>query len=159
MRPDDKSTSDPAFLRTDARQRRNLALLMTAMVLFAVSFFFFGLPRLTAWVHAGNTAAVLHKLDVVCDVLAALLLLTAAWATGYARRVLRSDQFPPPGTWVLRDTPLRRGTAARMRAWGLMVVAACCALFAIYAVALPYRLHHRLLPPVPTNGAPLQPIR
>jgi hypothetical protein len=159
MRPDDQSTSDSAFLRTDARQRRNLALLIAGMLVFAALFFFFGLPRLTAWVHTGNTAAVLHKLGVVCDVLAALLLLTAAWAVGYARRVLRSDQFPPPGTWVLRDTPLRRGAGARMRARGLMVVAAGCTLFAIYAVVLPYQLHHRLLPPVPTNGAPLQPIR
>jgi len=158
MRPDDKSTSDSAFLRTDARQRRNLALLIAGMLAFAVLFFFFGLPRLNAWVRAGNTAAALNKLGMVCDVLAVLLLLTAAWAVGYARRVLRSDQFPPPGTWVLWDTRLRRGAAARMRAWGLVFVAAGCALFAIYVAVLPYQLHHRLIPPVP-NGAPLQPIR
>ena len=156
MRPDEKSTSDSAFLRTDARQRRNLALLIAGMVVFAALFFFFGLPALIKWVHAGNTAASLHKLGVVCDVLAALLLLTAAWAFGYARRVLRSDQFPPPGTWVLRDTLLKRGAAARIRAWGLVVVAVGCALFAIYAIVLPYWLQQRLLPPVPVNGAPLQ---
>lgn len=156
MRADDQRPSDSAFLRTDARQRRNLAVLMAGLVVLAVVFFFFGLPRLTAWVHAGTTAAVLRKLGIVCDVFAVLLLLTALWAAGYARRVLRSGQFPPPGTWVLRDTPLQHGAAARMRGWAVGIVAVCCGLFAIYAAVLPYRLHQHLLPPVPGNGAPLQ---
>jgi hypothetical protein len=156
MRPDDESTSETAFLRTDARQRRNLALLIAATIALAALFFFFGLPRLDRWIRTGNTMASLHRFGVVCDVLAALLLLSAAWAAGYARRVLRSNQFPPPGTWVLRDTRLRHGAAARLRAWGLVFVAAGCALFAIYLIALPYQLHHRLVPPIP-NGTPLKP--
>ena len=156
MQPGSTSDPKPEFLRTDARQRRNIAWLMVGMIVFAILFFFFGLPRLTAWVRAGSTEAGLRKFALVCYSIAALMLILAAWVGGYARRVFRSGQFPPPGTWVLKDTALRRGTAARMRAWGAVVVAACCALFAIYAIVLPYRLQQRLLPPVPVNGAPLQ---
>lgn len=157
MRPE--NPSEPEFLRTDARQRRNIALLMAAMIVFAIAFFFFGLPALNAWVQAGSTAAALHKFALVCYAIAALLLIAAGWVAVYARRVLRSGQFPPPGTWVFNDTPLRRGAAARIRAQGTLVVALCLVLFAAYAIVLPHWLHARLLPPVPTSGAPLQPIR
>ena len=156
MRPSDAPPTAPEFLRTDPRQRLRLALLTTVMVAVVALFLIYGLPVLTAWVRAGNTAAVLHKLGVVCTVLGALQLVAAAWTAVYARRVFRSGQFPPPGTWVFRDTRLRRGAVARARGWGVVAGATCCILLALYAFALPYRLQQRLLPPVPGNGAPLQ---
>lgn len=39
-----------------------------------------------------------------------------------AARMLRLRQFPLPGTWVLRRTPVRRGAMVMLRAYALLVL-------------------------------------
>ena len=156
MQTHDSVSSQPALLRTDARQRRNLMLLSIGLIAFAVLFFSVGMPALKAWVFTGYTDTVVRRFAVVCYAIAALMLIVAALVAGYARRVLRSGQFPLAGTWVFKDTRLRRGKAARAYAWGMLGVAACCVLLAIYVVTLPHRMRDRLLRPAPTQPAPLQ---
>jgi len=51
-----------------------------------------------------------------------------------ARRVLHSGQYPVPGQRVIRDTPVRRGQAAKQIAW--FALAAAGAMWA-FSVALP----------------------
>lgn len=156
MQSDDTFSSQPVFLRTDARQRRNLALLSIGLLVFAVLFFSVCMPALKGWVFTGYTDTVVHRFALVCYAIATLMLVVAACVAGYARRVLRSGQFPLAGTWVFNDTRLQRGAAARAYAWGMLGVAACCVLLAIYVVTLPHRMGERLLHSAPTQPAPLQ---
>ena len=51
------------------------------------------------------------------------LLLGAARALRIARRTLEAERFPPPGLAVVRDTPVRRGAAARRWGRALRVIA------------------------------------
>lgn len=41
----------------------------------------------------------------------------------FSLRVLSSGRFPPPGTKVIRDTPVQTGAAARLRAWSGIILA------------------------------------
>jgi hypothetical protein len=158
MRPDiDPSMPPREFVRSDPRQRRMGALLMAGIVLIALLLLVFGLPALNAWIRTGSTELMLRKFGMVCYSAAALLLIVAACLLAYARRVFRSGQFPPPGTWVMNDTPLRRGDSARAYARAVLVGVACCALLAAYAIILPHWLHARLLPPPQPHAAPAQP--
>ena len=156
MQTDDPVSSQSAFLRTDARQRRNLALLSIGLIVFAVLFFSICMPALKSWMFTGYTDTVVHRFGLLCYAIATLMLVVAACVAVYARRVLRSGQFPLAGTWVFNDTRLQRGRAARAYAWGMLGVAACCILLAFYVVALPHRMRERLLRPAPTQPAPLQ---
>ncbi|MEM1181449.1 MAG: hypothetical protein AAGM22_24105 [Acidobacteriota bacterium] len=44
------------------------------------------------------------------------LLILGSYLLWTAVRIVRSGQFPPPGTWVVRDTVVRRGGRAKVRA-------------------------------------------
>ncbi|MEM9596272.1 MAG: hypothetical protein AAGD06_18525 [Acidobacteriota bacterium] len=45
-------------------------------------------------------------------------------------RILRARRYPTPDAWVLRDTPVVRGAAAKRRAWLAFGVAALILIFA-----------------------------
>jgi FtsH-binding integral membrane protein len=72
------------------------------------------------------------------------LLLCAAWAAWTARKTLKLNQWPLPGTWVFRRTLIRRGRpviwgAYAMLAWAILVVAAV-----IFASYVSWDLMHRV---------------
>ena len=49
-------------------------------------------------------------------------VLLGLWCLWTAARILRSARFPAPGTRVLRDTPILRGTKARRRGLGALIL-------------------------------------
>ena len=51
----------------------------------------------------------------------------SAWLWRLARRIRRADQYPPPGTKVLKDTPVRTGLAA----WKIAAKAELAAVLAL----------------------------
>lgn len=92
------------------------------------------MPDLEAWVlrvpgaEAWRATVVLGAVGVL---LAAPLLGFAAYLWMFARRVARSQRFPPPGMGVVRETPVLSGQRAVTRArvlQGLSVVLAALAL-------------------------------
>lgn len=141
-------------LRSDPRQRRNIYLWLGGMVLFALLLFAFGLPWLKRWVNAGNIDDVLRKMAWVFESVGVLLLTAAAYAGSYVRRIFRSGEFPPPGTWVLSDTPVRRGDAARARGWWVVACAVSFVLLAAYVAILPVRLHGLMPSHAATHSRP-----
>lgn len=65
------------------------------------------------------------------------LLLGAALIWRLGTRVVAAQRFPPPGTKVVRDTPVVSGAAARRRGEVLRV---CAAAVAVGAIAVPLML-------------------
>lgn len=127
--------------RSDPQQRRNIYLWLGGMALFAGLLFGFGLPWLKRWVDTGNIDDVLRKMGWVFQGVGVLMLVMAAYAGSFARRIFRSGEFPPPGMWVLRDTPIKHGDPARARGWWVVACAVCFVLLAVYVAILPARLH------------------
>jgi cytochrome bd-type quinol oxidase subunit 2 len=62
-----------------------------------------------------------------------------------ARRTLRSDQYPPPGMRVIRDTRLRTGNQAKKAAISLIVLAALFIAVAFFFLCWPYAFEKTLL--------------
>ncbi|HTD28576.1 MAG TPA: hypothetical protein VK660_04230 [Xanthomonadaceae bacterium] len=140
--------ADPDMLRTDPQQRRNVLLLIGAMAAGVLLLWAFGLPALRRWTDVSDPALMIHRVDTVFYWLSVMLYAGAGYAGWYAVRIFRSSQFPPPGSWVLRDTRLLRGDPARAR--GLLVIACAISLvlLAAYVTILPSMLkpphvHHR----------------
>ena len=57
-------------------------------------------------------------------------LICSATFMPQARRILRSNQYPPPGQKTLRRTRVFRGARARWHAYAMM---ACCVVFLVFA--------------------------
>jgi hypothetical protein len=145
-RDDAPLNADPDILRSDPEQRRKLQWLIAATIAVVLLLVLFGLSTLR---HAGDTPdthALTRQLEMVFYGLSALLLVTAAYAAWHARRIFGSSQYPPPGSWVMRDTRLLRGDRARSRAWWALVCALVSVLLAVYAASLPRQIEHTLKP-------------
>ena len=140
VNPNTDSGGSSQMRHSDPRQRRNIALLLVGMTVFAALLLLVGLPQYKRWVSAGSTQDVLKKMTWVFYGMSLLLLLAAAWVGAYARRIFRSGESPPPGSWVLRDTVIRRGGSARIRGWGMVVCVVCLVLLAAYAISVPIHL-------------------
>lgn len=159
--------ADPDILRSDPAQRRKLQWVIAATIAVVLLLSLFGLSTLRHASDTPDTRALTRQLEIVFYALSALLLVTAAYAGWQARRIFGSSQYPPPGSWVLRDTRLLRGARARDRGWWALVCAMVSLLLAVYAATLPRQLEHSLktshpyvhvlLPPghAPPQAAPI----
>ena len=142
----DASNIDPDILRSDPDQRRKVLWLIATMVAAALLLFLFGLPALKHWMNVADGAEMLRRMGLVFYGLGGVLLATSVYAGWYARRILRSRQFPPPGSWVMRDTRVLRGDTARARGWWVLTCAISFLLLAAYTMILPRRLDGLVMP-------------
>ncbi|MEZ5463105.1 hypothetical protein [Dokdonella sp.] len=105
------------MLRADARLRRQtLIALGLASAVAVVALFFF--QRWLSGIGAipGTDLQILRLRQMIGIGLtgSAICLALLAWyAVHQASRVKATGQWPTPGTRVIRDTPIRRGNAAR----------------------------------------------
>lgn len=83
-----------------------------------------GLPWLKQQLHERPLEESLSLLRWIFYSLSALFAVLGGIVARQAWRTLRSGQWPPPNSWVLVDTEVIRGLAARVRAAALGSVAA-----------------------------------
>jgi alpha-D-ribose 1-methylphosphonate 5-triphosphate synthase subunit PhnH len=83
-----------------------------------------GLPWLKRQLHERPLREALALLRWIFYSLSALFAVLGAIVARQAWRTLASGQWPPPDSWVLVDTDVVRGLAARLRAAALGSVAA-----------------------------------
>jgi hypothetical protein len=122
------------FIPADKRARRLTILLVAILALGGAGFLAY--VRAEIKQHAQSKGqdrqAVVQRLNVVLTATACVgglgFVGISIWLWRLARRIRRTDQYPPPGTKVLRDTPIRTGLAA----WK---VAARAELAAVLALA------------------------
>src|SRR5262245_36420821 len=117
--------------KADPAARRQAVWLLIAGTLVGV-LLILGFERyrtaLREWIGSEPGDAT-HRLTVTLVALAVLLSAPAVafavylWSLG--ARVLRAQQFPPPGYRAIRDTPIVSGPAAALRGHAFRVLAVC----------------------------------
>ena len=118
----------------EARRQALLAVIFGAAVggLLIAGFAHFGEP-FRAWLlsepaeTAGRARLALY---VSALVLSVPLIAFAVYLWRLGARVLRAQQFPPPGFRVIRDTPVISGPPAMTRGQVIQVLALCLGLAA-----------------------------
>jgi hypothetical protein len=131
--------ADPGARRAAAFLVAIAAVVGAGTILLTRSYF----PDVGEWI-AEDPAAIVPRVRTVAVVLsAALAVPTLAvtvylWLTG--ARIVRAEQFPPPGAAVTRDTVVLRGAAARRRGRTLQVLGGILALAAAGLVTVLWRL-------------------
>jgi hypothetical protein len=98
---------------------------------------------LSAWVRA-DAGRSTQRIELVVAVFAILLVAplvaVATYLSSLGRRAVRSGEFPPPGTRVIRDTPIARGAEALSRGRVLQGVAVFLWAAAVVTGMLLWRL-------------------
>jgi hypothetical protein len=100
------------------------------------------LPWLKDYLSVRDRVEALFRLKIAMFGLGASLLPIVIYLSLLAVRIIRSRQFPPPGTRVLRDTPIVRGKKALIRGLGLGLCAVWILGCAIFSAVIPYTLSH-----------------
>jgi len=84
-----------------------------------------------------DATELVFRLRVVFAGLGLSILAAAGYVFHIGRRVLQAGQWPLPGSFVLRDTPVITGRGVRLRAWAMIAWSAVATAFAIFAALLP----------------------
>jgi hypothetical protein len=122
-------------------RRRVLAITIVGALIGAVLLMVFTRfrPELIAWLEGSGSGRA--RLGIVLAVMAVLgcapLLGLAVFLALFGNRVIRDQRFPPPGSLVVRDTPVLRDSAAIRRG---RLFEAFAAAFALAALGLLFAL-------------------
>ena len=135
-------TAKPILRAPPLRQRIvKLGILFgIAGVAIAVAEFRF-FPWLREYLAVTDAGELHSRLRIVFAGLSLSILAAAAWAFHLGMRVLKIGQWPLPGAFVLRDTPVSTGRRARIMAWAMIVWAVCVAALGVFAALLPDMIH------------------
>ena len=132
--------------RADPAARRHTVLFVVlgalAGTLLLFGFEHYRIP-LRDWVLS-EPEKLAHRLKLVflvsVAVLSAPLVAFAVYLWSLGAKVLRVEQFPPPGYRVIRDTPVIGGQAAMSRGRGLQMLALCLGAASALLCLLLWRL-------------------
>lgn len=132
--------ADPA-----ARRRALIAAGVVAALGWAA---YFVLQEWLSQLRGSNEAELRHSLEgaMIWGSWAATLpvAVLAAWLWRFGGRVGRAGRYPPPGTKVIRDTPVFHGQSARLVGVAMRVLAAFLGLLSAGTLIAVHRLVARL---------------
>lgn len=110
-----------------------LVMLAGGALLFVASIYG---EAIEAWVREDLAARVPIVLATMAALTVGPTLLFAGYLWSVGVRIVRSRRYPPPGLWVVNDTPVLEGADAvargRLMKGIALVIAACGALLAIF---------------------------
>jgi hypothetical protein len=121
------------LLEPTPRGRRNLILLCIGAVAVAFALKIWLMPTLFGYINSLPVCDQLPWWRAVLISTVALLPLAAVQSTLYARKLIKSGQNPPPGTWVFRRTPIKRGRMVRVQAYAILLAAALMLVLTWYS--------------------------
>lgn len=128
-------------LRADRTLRNRLLLFLVVFSAAGAAIVFFLERHLETIVASSedNPEAAVRQVFQLLRVSTAVggigLIVFGTYFARFSLRVLSSGSFPPPGTKVVRDTQIQRGSAARVRGWSGVALAA---LLVILGLAVPW---------------------
>jgi len=120
------------FLEPTPASRRKLTALLVAALAGGASLIEW-LKSYLAELKSRPICDTLEPVLVLGILILASLLLLSAWVAWTARKVLRLDQWPLPGTWVFRRTPIQRGRKVVLRAYAMLGLAVLVVAFVAFA--------------------------
>jgi O-antigen/teichoic acid export membrane protein len=112
-----------------------------------------GLPWLKRQLHERPLEEALSLLRWIFYSLALLFAALGAVIGRQAWRTFSSGRWPPPGAWVLVDTEVVHGLAARLRAAALGSASALLFAGAVGLSLFPHAIERSVTPQPPAQGA------
>ena len=116
------------------------AVAVFGLLSWAAARYLDGLEQLaqTDAAQAAQRISSLAQAVLVASVVVALLV--GSFLSWYGYRAVRTQTFPPPGTWLIEGRPVHEGSKARLFGWTqiilgiLMAFVACAAVYRSWSV-------------------------
>jgi hypothetical protein len=124
------------YIHPTQEGRRNLVMLVLFSLIAGVAIDFWLLPAFFSYIHS------LPKCNQFAWLRGTLLgviffpPLLALWAIPHSLKLLKLNQSPLPGAWVLRRTPIKRGRPVRLRAIALLLLSVLALAFPLLGLHL-----------------------
>jgi len=131
------------FIEPTSASRRKLAIFFVAALVVGVLV----IELLEAYLAELKTRPLcetIEPLSVLSISILGGLLLCAAWGAWLARKTLKLNQWPLPGTWVFRRTPIQRGRRVIWRAYAILAWAVLMLASVVFASYLFWGLMDRV---------------
>lgn len=140
--PPSPNPTEP-ILRAPPLRRRIVKLgILFGIAGLAIAFAEFGFfPWLREYLAVTDAGDLHSRLRIVFAGLSLSILAAAAWAFHLGMRVLKFGQWPLPGAFVLRDTPVSTARRARIMAWAMIAWAVRVAALGVFAALLSDMIH------------------
>ena len=110
---------DTEYLEASPQSRRRLGLFLAFVLVVGVV----TIEALQAYLDRTKALPICDQITVFHWLWAGAwlgLAVLGIWVAWLAQRSLRLKQWPLPGTWVFRRTPIHRGNSAKWRAYALL---------------------------------------
>lgn len=112
-----------------------IALTASLLLIWSVSGYLNGLEDLAKTQPALATERILFVAQLALGVTVMVAVAVGAYVAWYGIRAVRSECFPPPGSWVIEGRPVQTGSRARRLGWTQIIfgiLMACVACAAVY---------------------------
>ena len=117
-----------------------IAMTGTFLLVRLVSGYLNGLEELANSQPALATDRILFVVQMALSVTVIVAVAVGFYVAWYGLRAVRSESFPPPGSWVIEGRPVHTGVKARRLGWIqiiagiLMACAACAAVYRTWSL-------------------------
>lgn len=116
------------------------AVAVFGLLSWAAAMYLDGLEQLAQTDAALAAQRISSLAQAVFVVSVAVALLVGSFLSWYGFRAVRTQRFPPPGTWVIEGRPVYDGSKARLLGWTqiilgiLMALVACATVYRSWSV-------------------------
>lgn len=116
------------------------AVAVFGLLSWAAARYLDGLEQLAQTDAAQAAQRISSLAETVFIVSVAVALLVGSFLSWYGYRAVRTQCFPPPGTWVIEGRPVYDGSKARLFGWTqiilgiFMAFVACAAVYRSWSV-------------------------
>jgi hypothetical protein len=126
-------------MRADETYRKKLLVVIVIAALVGAVIIRWGIPWFEDYVQSLDPEDALHVMKVALSIIFLGVLPFAYYLFIFGRKVISAERLPPPGTKVIRDTPLLEGEKARKRGQLIVVLSLFLALISLFgAFYTPY---------------------
>jgi len=136
------NTPSQEILKADPSARRKAILSCIVAVIFGILILVWIVP---SWFEYLNTLPKDQSISLAINLIAFLSVIPFSISLYFYRqglKIIKSERCPPPGTKVIKDTPIIMGEKARWRGKVLIVISIIILVCGIFnATVVPYGFH------------------
>jgi len=140
-------TDHPTYRTISSRELLRITLLVVAVTLVGsfllvrlVSGYVNGLEEMAQSHPAEAAERILFVAQLALGVTVVFAVAVGGYVAWYGYRAVRSEHFPPPGSWIIEGRPVHTGAKARRLGWTqivlgiLMAGVACVAVYRTWSL-------------------------
>lgn len=147
---------DEQVIHADKKYRRVILIAFGVSVCIGVVLLQWVLPRTTRYLAQLTPQKTLQILQVAVSLMFLSVLPIAWYIWALGRKVVTSQQMPPPGVRVIKDISIIKGRSAVARGKALIAIAVLLAIVGLIGgIWLPWKLG-RIVPATDTSEPPCQ---